>query len=113
MAALCNNSGCSKLGTKHCGSCGDACYCCVECQKQDWKVHKGSCVDLKKMPMSFLSTAQIKKYLDKAFTRAEILLTEKKVEEAAELFRKLLVFLEHQFGGEVKGTSKLRRSNGE
>ena len=37
--------GCGELGSlgKHCGNCLVACYCSVECQREDCPAHKKQC----------------------------------------------------------------------
>jgi hypothetical protein len=34
---------CSKDGVKKCGACGEVYYCSRDCQRNDWKKHKGPC----------------------------------------------------------------------
>jgi len=42
MSKVCRS--CFKLqSSKMCSACNRACYCSVECQKRDWKVHKTMC----------------------------------------------------------------------
>ena len=39
---------CLKETSKTCGGCLDARYCSAECQKKDWKTHKGFCKQAQK-----------------------------------------------------------------
>ena len=41
VVALCHYCGCDKR-LKRCLFC-DCYYCCVECQRRDWRLHKGEC----------------------------------------------------------------------
>ena len=42
---LCTHVSCGKVGSpeKRCGKCFVACYCCIECQREDWPAHKAQC----------------------------------------------------------------------
>ena len=42
---LCSRLGCKELGRKgkRCGKCLVACYCSLECQREDWPAHKVLC----------------------------------------------------------------------
>ena len=39
----CNKCGKNKDSMSKCAGCGAAFYCCKECQKENWKVHKKFC----------------------------------------------------------------------
>mmetsp|Transcript_13456 Transcript_13456/g.27523 ORF Transcript_13456/g.27523 Transcript_13456/m.27523 type:complete len:145 (+) Transcript_13456:155-589(+) len=41
----CARVGCDNLGSlnKRCSKCLVACYCCVECQREDWPAHRKQC----------------------------------------------------------------------
>ena len=113
MAHSCCMVGCGSFGTKSCGACGVASYCSVECQKGDWKVHKHSCIDMKKLPTTFLSVSEINKNIMKIFAQVDRLQSQGKVKETITLLQKYLAFIEHQYGVQVEGTSYWRRSNGD
>ncbi|KII90500.1 hypothetical protein PLICRDRAFT_52228 [Plicaturopsis crispa FD-325 SS-3] len=44
VQSKCARRGCDKSSDKRCSKCRSAGYCSVECQKQDWKLHKLVCV---------------------------------------------------------------------
>ena len=113
MAPSCSKHGCNSVGTKFCGACGESCYCSVICQKEDWKAHKSSCVDINKLPVNVLPVPQIDKFIKKAMTELSTLESGGKAKEAINLLLKLLAFVENQYGLRVKGTSYSRRGNGD
>lgn len=39
----CYNKTCKEPATKYCGVCRYACYCSIECQREDWSTHKTFC----------------------------------------------------------------------
>ena len=81
MADSCCMVGCGSLGTKSCGACGVVSYCSVECQKGDWKVHKHSCINMNKLPTTFLPLSELRKYGKKIDAQASILQSQGKVKE--------------------------------
>ncbi len=46
----CARLDCDQVGAKACSGC----YCCVECQKKDWKTHKIFCNLVKMMPVTLI-----------------------------------------------------------
>jgi hypothetical protein len=48
---VCTRASCENTSDKHCAIC-KAAYCCIECQKLDWKRHKGICTNPSSNPSS-------------------------------------------------------------
>lgn len=110
MSKLCSKQGCDCFGTKSCGACRVASYCSVDCQKGDWKVHKLCCVDINKLPTTYLTGPQIDKIMAKINGQIDI---SNGIEQTISTIKKLLSFLDHQYGVQVEGTQYSRRGNGD
>ena len=76
MVDKCRKNGCSNAGTKYCGACGLACYCTVECQKEDWRVHKAMCVDVNKLPEKLIDIDKVLNTIRKVMALGTIFETE-------------------------------------
>ena len=76
----------------------------VEWQKWDWRVHKPSCIDTKKLPTTFLPTFEIDKYRNKADPHVKFLESQGSVKECIFAMERCLAFFEHQHGVQVEGT---------
>ena len=113
MADLCHQHGCGNRQTKACSACGDAYYCCINCQKKDWKVHKLLCVDMAKLTKSILGVEEVNKLVIKISDRAETLGGEKKIAKAIRVLEKCLIFVQYQYGPHVPGKSYCIRPNGD
>ena len=113
MADRCHLVGCDSVGTKRCSACEVASYCSVSCQREDWKVHKRSCVNISKLPTTLLPLSELNKSMAKMYDLQDILESQGRVKEAITLLERYLEFLEHQYGVQVEGSSHYRRSNGD
>lgn len=84
------------LGTKICGGCGEASYCSAKCQKENWKVHKLSCVDMKKLPLTFLTLPEVENFSVRVRGRIENLNAAQRVKTCIHVTQTYLAFLTHQ-----------------
>jgi hypothetical protein len=91
----------SNLDVKSCGVCRESSYCCVECQTEDWKIHKIWCGN--RLPVKLLSSKEINRIYDKLSKQCTNLEAEGKRSECLPLMEMLLRLLERQLATEVPG----------
>jgi hypothetical protein len=101
----CARPHCKTNAKSSCSGCGREQYCCGECQKLDWKLHKSMCPILKKL----LNTQQ--PYRTVTGIIDEILASKKGND--IRVLEHLLLYAEYQFGKQVPGTAFRERDGQE
>ena len=110
MDDVCHKLGCKKYGAKICGSCGAACYCSVECQRDDWQtIHIIWCKN--KLPLVSLPLSEIDKVLVKVHSHVQRLYDDSKLAAGIAIMERLLAFVELQYGARIPGKSYRVRRN--
>ena len=109
---VCYNVGCRSIGTKLCGSCGDASYCSVTCQKADWAAHKTECVYMNTKPSTFLNCRKLEKLYEKATKKSLNLEARKQFSKALKVVDLLLINMLSQYGTLVPDESCYIRADG-
>lgn len=106
----CGNSSCGNEGKLVCSTCNRENYCCPDCQKKDWKVHKIMCKSMVDKPVTFevVYNMSIKMLdyarSDKGIDFAEI---------AIRIMIHTLSFARHHFGDRIIGKSYHESVNGD
>lgn len=107
---ICHKLGCKKYGAKLCGSCGIACYCSADCQKDDWNtIHIIWCKN--KLPHLAIPVFEIDKVLVKVHQHVDRLYEDSKLAAGIAIMERLLSFLELQYGTRVPGRTYRVRKN--
>jgi tetratricopeptide (TPR) repeat protein len=107
---VCHKLGCKKYGAKLCGSCGVACYCSADCQKDDWNtIHMIWCKN--KLPHLAIPIFEIDKVLVKVHQHVDRLYEDSKLTAGIAILERLLSFLELQYGTRVPGRTYRVRKN--
>jgi hypothetical protein len=91
-----------------CSSCDRELYCCGECQKGDWKVHKLTCSTLKKLPRQLQSIENVFQLIEDINKELPI-----KNHAALRILEHLMTHVKQQFGDRVPGSDYRQRGNGE
>ena len=109
---VCDNVGCDSIGTKSCGSCGEAKYCSVTCQKVDWGAHKKECVNVKNQSSMFLTCSKLEKLYAKVMNKSVNLESRKEYQRALKDIKLLLEYYLFQYGESVPNESCYIRLDG-
>jgi hypothetical protein len=106
--------GCSRLNCDACSACLQEFYCCAECQKKDWKVHKIVCHLVKQMPdMRRQSFKDVCSVVNTALEQSEEQMFKLGRKKYIRLLQHTETYVEIQFGKQVAGKASYERDNGD
>lgn len=104
----CARSGCRGIGGFKCTACHREQYCSVECQREDWKMHKCVCSALKKLQSQLQPNLEVFKVIEDTCKEIPV-----KKQLALRVLRHLITYSKQQFGDRVPGKGFRERVNGE
>jgi hypothetical protein len=106
MSKLCKRQNCMRLGTSLCSACQHISYCCVDCQRANWKEHKITC------GKKLLTENELNKFLVEKTHEASSLDLADGTGRSISVLQGAVLFVEYQLGDQVSGECFRRLKSG-
>jgi hypothetical protein len=109
----CARPDCDQPGKNACSACLKEFYCCADCQKKDWKIHKIACHLIKLMPGRLLPFRDVCSVIEEVTNQTEAQIAKLGSKRYIRLLKHTATFGERQFGKRIEGTASYTRDNGD